>query len=118
MATIEPEASDAARAFAVANVDRFVDDDVGGFENFGGALTGGIMATGNYPGKARTHDNSVENRSHFAWALLSRCVVGNHDSCRLLCRSTKLIEISSFSAGARGFANKAREMHLVPRLAY
>ncbi|MEI6195237.1 MAG: L-rhamnose isomerase, partial [Verrucomicrobiota bacterium] len=22
-------------------------DDVGGFENFGGALTGGIMATGN-----------------------------------------------------------------------
>ena len=29
-------------------------DDVGGFENFGGALTGGIMATGNYPGKART----------------------------------------------------------------
>jgi L-rhamnose isomerase len=31
-------------------------DDVGGFENFGGALTGGIMATGNYPGKARTPD--------------------------------------------------------------
>src|SRR5208282_4547298 len=29
-------------------------DDVVGFENFGGALTGGIMATGNYPGKART----------------------------------------------------------------
>jgi L-rhamnose isomerase len=29
-------------------------DDVGGFENYGGALTGGIMATGNYPGKART----------------------------------------------------------------
>ena len=29
-------------------------DDVGGFENTGGALTGGIQATGNYPGKART----------------------------------------------------------------
>ena len=29
-------------------------DDVGGFENAGGALTGGIQATGNYPGKART----------------------------------------------------------------
>jgi L-rhamnose isomerase len=29
-------------------------DDVTGFENPGGALTGGIMATGNYPGKART----------------------------------------------------------------
>ena len=31
-------------------------DDVGGFENFGGTLTGGIMATGNHPGKARTPD--------------------------------------------------------------
>jgi L-rhamnose isomerase len=31
-------------------------DDVSGFENFGGTLTGGIMATGNYPGKARTPD--------------------------------------------------------------
>ncbi len=29
-------------------------DDVGGFENPGGELTGGIAATGNYPGKART----------------------------------------------------------------
>ena len=31
-------------------------DDVGGFENPGGNLTGGIAATGNYPGKARTAD--------------------------------------------------------------
>ncbi|HUZ08045.1 MAG TPA: L-rhamnose isomerase [Candidatus Paceibacterota bacterium] len=31
-------------------------DDVGGFENFGGALGGGLVATGNYPGKARTPD--------------------------------------------------------------
>ena len=29
-------------------------DDVGGFENPGGKLSGGIAATGNYPGKART----------------------------------------------------------------
>jgi L-rhamnose isomerase len=29
-------------------------DDVGGFEQFGTGLTGGIAATGNYPGKART----------------------------------------------------------------
>ncbi|MBP6180213.1 MAG: L-rhamnose isomerase [Anaerolineales bacterium] len=29
-------------------------DDVGGFENPGGTLSGGIAATGNYPGKART----------------------------------------------------------------
>lgn len=31
-------------------------DDVGGFENPGGDLTGGIAATGNYPGKARKAD--------------------------------------------------------------
>lgn len=31
-------------------------DDVGGFEKASGALTGGIQATGNYPGKARTPD--------------------------------------------------------------
>jgi L-rhamnose isomerase len=31
-------------------------DDVGGFESPGGDLTGGIAATGNYPGKARTAD--------------------------------------------------------------
>ncbi len=29
-------------------------DDVTGFENMGGELTGGIQTTGNYPGKART----------------------------------------------------------------
>jgi L-rhamnose isomerase len=29
-------------------------DDVGGFENPEAGLSGGIMATGNYPGKART----------------------------------------------------------------
>ncbi|MBA0215567.1 L-rhamnose isomerase [Pectobacterium brasiliense] len=31
-------------------------DDVSGFENTGGPLTGGIQATGNYPGKASTPD--------------------------------------------------------------
>ena len=31
-------------------------DDVRGFENPGGALTGGIQTTGNYPGRARTPD--------------------------------------------------------------
>lgn len=31
-------------------------DDVGGFENAGGLTGGGIQATGNYPGKARTLD--------------------------------------------------------------
>jgi L-rhamnose isomerase len=32
-------------------------DDVGGFEAFGTALGGGLAATGNYPGKARTPDD-------------------------------------------------------------
>ena len=31
-------------------------DDVSGFENQGGLLTGGIQVTGNYPGRARTID--------------------------------------------------------------
>ena len=31
-------------------------DDVSGFENQGGSLTGGIQVTGNYPGRARTID--------------------------------------------------------------
>lgn len=31
-------------------------DDVTGFENLGGTLTGGIQVTGNYPGRARTID--------------------------------------------------------------
>lgn len=31
-------------------------DDVGGFENSGESLSGGIAVTGNYPGKARTPD--------------------------------------------------------------
>ena len=31
-------------------------DDVGGFEQLGTGLGGGLAATGNYPGKARTPD--------------------------------------------------------------
>jgi L-rhamnose isomerase len=41
-------------------------DDVGGFEKFGTALGGGLAATGNYPGKARTPD---ELRSDASLAL-------------------------------------------------
>ncbi len=41
-------------------------DDVGGFENPGGELTGGIAATGNYPGKAR---NAAELRRDLDLAL-------------------------------------------------
>jgi len=41
-------------------------DDVGGFENLGTGLSGGIAVTGNYPGKATTPD---ELRSDFEMAL-------------------------------------------------
>ena len=41
-------------------------DDVAGFENPGGSLTGGIQATGNYPGKAR---NATELRADLEQAL-------------------------------------------------
>jgi len=41
-------------------------DDVGGFENTGTGLTGGIQATGNYPGKAR---NAEELRNDLDKAL-------------------------------------------------
>ncbi len=48
-------------------------DDVGGFETGGGALGGGLVATGNYPGKARTPD---ELRADFEKAL--SLVPGRH----------------------------------------
>src|SRR5262245_48803302 len=41
-------------------------DDLGGFENLGQALGGGLVATGNYPGKARTPD---ELRADYEKAL-------------------------------------------------
>ncbi len=48
-------------------------DDVAGFENTGEALSGGIAATGNYPGKARTAD---ELRSDLDVAY--RLIPGRH----------------------------------------
>jgi len=48
-------------------------DDVGGFENDEGLTGGGIQATGNYPGKARSAD---ELRSDFECAL--RLLPGRH----------------------------------------
>jgi L-rhamnose isomerase len=44
-------------------------DDVGGFESPGGDLTGGIAATGNYPGKARTADE-LRSDLDVAYSLL------------------------------------------------
>ena len=48
-------------------------DDVGGFETFGTGLTGGLAATGNYPGKARTPE---ELRADAEAALA--CIPGRH----------------------------------------
>ncbi|MDR0796864.1 MAG: L-rhamnose isomerase [Tannerella sp.] len=48
-------------------------DDVVGFENQGGELTGGIQVTGNYPGKARTMD---ELRADILKA--QSLIAGNH----------------------------------------
>ncbi len=48
-------------------------DDVGGFENAGEALGGGLAVTGNYPGKARTPD---ELRKDFEAALAQ--IPGSH----------------------------------------
>jgi L-rhamnose isomerase len=48
-------------------------DDVGGFENTGGALGGGLAVTGNYPGKARTPD---ELRADFEKAI--SLIPGSH----------------------------------------
>lgn len=44
-------------------------DDVGGFESGGGELSGGIAATGNYPGKARTGDE-LRSDLDLAYSLL------------------------------------------------
>ena len=48
-------------------------DDVGGFENLGSALGGGLAVTGNYPGRARTPD---ELRADLEKAL--SLIPGNH----------------------------------------
>jgi L-rhamnose isomerase len=48
-------------------------DDVGGFENAGMQLGGGLVATGNYPGKARTPE---QLRSDFVKAL--SLIPGSH----------------------------------------
>lgn len=44
-------------------------DDVGGFEDTGGELGGGLAATGNYPGKARTAEE-LRRDLDFAYSLI------------------------------------------------
>ena len=58
-------------------------DDVGGFENTGDELGGGLAVTGNYPGKARTPD---ELRADFDMALSVIPGPSSLESARQLCR--------------------------------
>lgn len=53
---VDAEAALAALGRVSLSLHCWQGDDVGGFENTGEALSGGIAATGNYPGKARTAD--------------------------------------------------------------
>jgi L-rhamnose isomerase len=53
---VDTEAAMAALAHIPISLHCWQGDDVGGFENTGEGLSGGIAVTGNYPGKARTPD--------------------------------------------------------------
>ncbi|MDW8234236.1 MAG: L-rhamnose isomerase, partial [Roseiflexaceae bacterium] len=53
---IDTEAAMATLATVSISLHCWQGDDVGGFENPGAPLEGGIAATGNYPGKARNAD--------------------------------------------------------------
>lgn len=66
---VDTEAAIAAMARLPVSMHCWQGDDVAGFENPEGSLTGGIQATGNYPGKAR---NAEELRADLqqAFALI------------------------------------------------
>jgi L-rhamnose isomerase len=53
---VDSEAAMARLAQVAISLHCWQGDDVGGFEAAGGELSGGIAATGNYPGKARSAD--------------------------------------------------------------
>ena len=53
---VDTEAAMAKLATIPISLHCWQGDDVGGFENTGGGLSGGIAVTGNYPGRARTPD--------------------------------------------------------------
>lgn len=53
---VDVDAALAALARVSVSLHCWQGDDVGGFENPGGGLGGGLAVTGNYPGKARTAD--------------------------------------------------------------
>lgn len=58
---VDTEAAMAALARIPVSLHCWQGDDVGGFENAGGELGGGLAVTGNHPGKARTPDELRED---------------------------------------------------------
>lgn len=70
---VDTEAALATLASTPVSLHCWQGDDVGGFETAGSKLDGGIQATGNYPGKARSID---ELRSDLDKAL--SLIPGNH----------------------------------------
>ena len=61
-------------------------DDVGGFENAGEELGGGLAVTGNYPGKAR---NADELRADLDKTLSPDSRHASPEPARLLCRDRR-----------------------------
>ncbi len=59
-------------------------DDVTGFESTGSALGGGLVATGNYLGRARTPQ---ELRTDFGKSNIAHPRPSSHQSACLVCRS-------------------------------
>jgi L-rhamnose isomerase len=70
---VDTDAAIRALAGVAVSLHCWQGDDVGGFENAGEALGGGLAVTGNYPGKARTAD---ELRSDIDTAL--SLIPGSH----------------------------------------
>ncbi len=70
---VDTEAAMTALAAIPISLHCWQGDDVGGFENTGEGLSGGIAVTGNYPGKARTPE---ELRADLDQALL--LIPGKH----------------------------------------
>jgi L-rhamnose isomerase len=66
---VDTDAALAALATIPISLHCWQGDDVGGFEQFGMELGGGLAATGNYPGKARTPDE-LRSDAEKAFALI------------------------------------------------
>jgi len=97
---VDVESASAALANVAVSLHCWQGDDVGGFEG-AEQLTGGIQATGNYPGKARTPD---ELRADLDQAL--RLIPGRHRLNLHACYAeTDGAAVDRDALGAEHFAN-------------